>query len=1180
MYSSKFFTVAAATLALIAPSVALYDASSSANLALYWGSGPFQANISHYCEQSTVDIIPLAFMNVFPAQGNGYPAENFGNACYGQPIFTPGPGYPFGDVDTSKDQLYVQCPGIQEGIPYCQSLGKKILLSLGGASATYQLTGVADGEYFADFLWGSYGPFKQSWLDAGGIRPMDGGYYGTDPTIHVDIDGFDFDIEIAPTDSSEGYIAMINRLREHFSENPSKKYLISGAPQCPLPEQNMGAMIAGAQFDLLWIQFYNNDWAQCTARQWADNYALKGQENSAEFTHDQWVSTINSGASAGATIYLGLLGSPLAGTATDYISPLEAQSLIESYHDKPQFGGVMVWEATYSEENADAELNGQSYHAFVKSCLSPYAPLPISTISSSSSTSEVSITSTISSSIESPATSSNTPSISSISSSISEYPAEPSSTSSESSVYSFESSAVPSSTSLESTVYPSTSSSSAFPTATSSAYSVPGYSHNAASRLTHSFKPVGSGTLPVHSSKPTDSDTFTGYSSKSTDVATGHSSKSHSSKPSSKPSSGHTAPGYSSNSTFSSSTKSTKPYPTKSVVTGTGESTKPYPTISSVAGTGESSKPYPTKSSVIGTGYSGKPYPTKSSGTGTGASTKPYPTKSSVIGTGQSSKPHPIKSSGTGVGSCKSKTKTKTKKLSTGPSGYPGSSSSIEISSTVPYGNVTYSHSRTKPASSSTSSAEGVTVSSTSASQTGSTATESTVIGSSTTDVSEMTSGSAISTGSVSSGTVSVSASGSISSGVASITSVVQYTTSTAYVTSIYIITSCAATVTDCPARIGSVTTETISSYTTVFPVKETDGSGGVVSSTSPAIVVPASTTAPIAYGTSTVYQTSFYTITSCASSVTDCPARSGHVTTETISSYTSVYPISVSNTPINIPSSEASSAVGTLTSFLVPEASSIAEVSPSITTSEAIVPSNLYTTKISTLVGSQTITISAVIAPSTITVAPVPVASTTLVPPYGAGNGTLAGTGSSSASGVTRVSKPSSYVIKAEGGGSTQTSVPSPTAITFEGSGSKILLDYCSHLIRAVIADLDAELGKIEVSKVNHPAVYSVGRLDSLKERIRPDESSSVRMRKTNKERECKDLNHVAELKDIPQNEMEQDLSIYTTTNTLPTEVSARLRGIFSPDDKPSPITEQALESLQEFDADSIASPTVPWPL
>jgi chitinase len=153
--------------------------------------------LSYYCEQSTVDVIPLAFMTKFPAQGDGYPKVDFGNACYAQPLYTPGPGYPLGDIDTSKDQLYKQCPGIQEAIPYCQSLGKKILISLGGASADYQLTGAADGEYFADFLWGAYGPFKQSWIESGGIRPFDGGYFGTDSSIHIDIDGFDFDIEHA-----------------------------------------------------------------------------------------------------------------------------------------------------------------------------------------------------------------------------------------------------------------------------------------------------------------------------------------------------------------------------------------------------------------------------------------------------------------------------------------------------------------------------------------------------------------------------------------------------------------------------------------------------------------------------------------------------------------------------------------------------------------------------------------------------------------------------------------------------------------------------------------------------------------------------------------------------------------------------------------------------------------------
>jgi chitinase len=41
---------------------------------------------------------------------------------------------------------------------------------------------------------------------------------------------------------------------------------------------------------------------------------------------------------------------------------------------------------------------------------------------------------------------------------------------------------------------------------------------------------------------------------------------------------------------------------------------------------------------------------------------------------------------------------------------------------------------------------------------------------------------------------------------------------STVYATSVYTITSCAATVTDCPARIGSVTTDIISLYTTWCP--------------------------------------------------------------------------------------------------------------------------------------------------------------------------------------------------------------------------------------------------------------------------------------------------------------------------------------------------------------------------
>lgn len=68
----------------------------------------------------------------------------------------------------------------------CQGLGKKMLLSLGGASATYKLTSDADAIGMADYLWGAFGPQNSTWKKQ---RPFD--YNGK---FNV-IDGFDFDVE-------------------------------------------------------------------------------------------------------------------------------------------------------------------------------------------------------------------------------------------------------------------------------------------------------------------------------------------------------------------------------------------------------------------------------------------------------------------------------------------------------------------------------------------------------------------------------------------------------------------------------------------------------------------------------------------------------------------------------------------------------------------------------------------------------------------------------------------------------------------------------------------------------------------------------------------------------------------------------------------------------------------------
>ncbi len=62
------------------------------------------------------------------------------------------------------------------------------------------------------------------------------------------VDGFDFDIELSS--GAAHYPAMISTLRSKFATDPGNKYYITGAPQCPIPEPNMGTMIQNAVFRL------------------------------------------------------------------------------------------------------------------------------------------------------------------------------------------------------------------------------------------------------------------------------------------------------------------------------------------------------------------------------------------------------------------------------------------------------------------------------------------------------------------------------------------------------------------------------------------------------------------------------------------------------------------------------------------------------------------------------------------------------------------------------------------------------------------------------------------------------------------------------------------------------------------------------------------------------------------
>jgi len=161
---------------------------------------------------------------------------------------------------------------------------------------------------------------------------------------------------------------MIKRLREHF-RGTSKQYLITGAPQCVVPDANMGQMITYAKFDIIWIQYYNT--AQCSARNWVTanpNYTTTGVEEPSGFSFDAWETFLVGTESSDAKLYIGLPG---AGSPTWYLSPTEASSLIKAYYCKPNFGGIMIWEAT-SADNNDVGC-GETYYEAVKEILVDYS---------------------------------------------------------------------------------------------------------------------------------------------------------------------------------------------------------------------------------------------------------------------------------------------------------------------------------------------------------------------------------------------------------------------------------------------------------------------------------------------------------------------------------------------------------------------------------------------------------------------------------------------------------------------------------------------------------------------------------------------------------------------------------------------------------------------------------------
>ncbi|EMD41620.1 glycoside hydrolase family 18 protein [Gelatoporia subvermispora B] len=299
-----------------------FDNTQFSNVAVYWGqdsygathtdAANFQQPIDFYCQDDAIDVFPVAFVDTFFGTG-GDPVLDLANTCN-----ATSNGY------FSGTEL-LNCSYLAPAIEKCQAAGKIVTISLGGAGGGVGFQSDTQAQQLADTVWNLFL----------------GGSSSTRPFGSAVLDGVDLDIEGG---SNAGYAAFVTQLRTHFS-GASKKYYVSGAPQCVYPDAYLGSALNTVSFDMVYVQFYNNPCGLQTYGTTNWNFGV----------WDIWARTISPNPDV--KIYIGApASSDAAGTGYQSISEL-SQIAAATRNVFPSFGGVMLWDASQAYANDRYDLN-------------------------------------------------------------------------------------------------------------------------------------------------------------------------------------------------------------------------------------------------------------------------------------------------------------------------------------------------------------------------------------------------------------------------------------------------------------------------------------------------------------------------------------------------------------------------------------------------------------------------------------------------------------------------------------------------------------------------------------------------------------------------------------------------------------------------------------------------------
>ncbi|KAH3757255.1 glycoside hydrolase [Pelomyxa schiedti] len=309
------------------------DLSRKDNFVIYWGQGTNELSLRSYCADSNYDIFQISFMDYFPTSGtHSYPTIDLAGHC--STYFTDW-------------TALLHCPTVGSDITYCQQNNKTLLLSLGGAAGSYGFSSSSQATTFAQTVWDMF---------LGGSsthRPFDSAI----------LDGVDLDIELG---SYKYYSDFLQQLRSLYNTDSSRKYYISGAPQCPYPDSflgpdgadwsgtvHTGTALTGAYFDFVAVQFYNNPSCNCGSSGFVQG----------SWSFDTWNKWANSSSlNKNARIMVGTPGSKTA-AGTGYQTDAQLQADLTAVYGYSNFGGCMMWNAV----EAAKDNHGPTTSAWLKS---------------------------------------------------------------------------------------------------------------------------------------------------------------------------------------------------------------------------------------------------------------------------------------------------------------------------------------------------------------------------------------------------------------------------------------------------------------------------------------------------------------------------------------------------------------------------------------------------------------------------------------------------------------------------------------------------------------------------------------------------------------------------------------------------------------------------------------------